>query len=303
MRRITAVTLLLFFAAGIAQAEDVPPRRFVSEAHRSNAPAPPAQSPVADEATTPGEQFFGDQPSFPSPNEARRTTTVQFVSSNQEEPIEEETPPVEPAPPIAKPAHLEAEPAPAAPVLAEPQANTPIHLEPPAARPLPTLERPGANASADSRLSSPMASIATIGGSLAVVLGLFFIMAWFMRRNLPRGNARLPDEIVQVLGQSTLGNRQPVQLIRCGNKLVLLATTPQGLTPLTEITDPLEVDRLAGLCLQSQPYSATQAFGQLLHQQSSDSTGNRNRTSGLDSLNDLAASRLEQLRAQTNPNG
>jgi hypothetical protein len=39
-----------------------------------------------------------------------------------------------------------------------------------------------------------------------------------------------------------------MQLVRCGNKLLLLATSASGVQPLTEVTDPDEVDRLTRLC-------------------------------------------------------
>lgn len=295
---IATILLVLVSPAGTTLGDDTLSRRFATEAQRGQAPAPPAEPPVASESTRPGEQFFGEQPAFPSPNEARRPTTVQFISTSKPTPEADEAPVDQPAAPVDQPTQFES----AAPPV-ETQVLAPMQLEPPSGRPLPSLDQPGQSSATSDRLSSPMASIATIGGSLAVVLSLFFALAWLMRRNMPRGTTRLPDEIVQVLGRTTLGNRQPVQLIRCGNKLILLATTPSGLTPLTEITDPMEVDRLAGLCLQTQPYSTTQAFGQVLHHHGRDSGGHSTGNASMAGLNDLAASRLEQLRAQTSRNG
>ncbi|OHB67123.1 MAG: hypothetical protein A2V70_11890 [Planctomycetes bacterium RBG_13_63_9] len=106
----------------------------------------------------------------------------------------------------------------------------------------------------------------TVAGSLAVVLGIFFLVAWGMRRAGPAGSAVLPTEVFELLGQATMSNRQQVHLFRCGNKLVLVSVTPAGAETLTEITDPLEVDRLAGLCQQMQPNSATEAFRQVFRQ-------------------------------------
>ena len=42
--------------------------------------------------------------------------------------------------------------------------------------------------------------------------------------------------------------KQEMQLVRLGNKLLLLAVTPEGAETLTEITDPVEIDRLSELC-------------------------------------------------------
>jgi hypothetical protein len=57
-----------------------------------------------------------------------------------------------------------------------------------------------------------------------------------------------------------------MHLLRCGNKLLLVSVTPAGAETLTEVTDPLEVDRLAGLCRQAHAQSATVAFRQVFQQ-------------------------------------
>jgi flagellar biogenesis protein FliO len=114
--------------------------------------------------------------------------------------------------------------------------------------------------------SSPLSAMITAGGSLAIVLGLFFIVAWVMRKAAPRGSLLLPKEVFEILGRAPLGARQQVQLLRCGNKLLLVSITPSGAETLTEVTDPLEVDRIAGICQQTRPKSATAAFRQVFQQ-------------------------------------
>jgi len=115
-----------------------------------------------------------------------------------------------------------------------------------------------------------LTSAVTVVSSLAVVLGLFFVLAWAMRRAAPRGSMILPGEVVEVLGRAPLAGRQQVHLLRCGAKLLLVSVTPTGAKTLTEITDSDEVNRLAGLCRQAHPDSATatfrQVFGQLSRQ-------------------------------------
>jgi flagellar biogenesis protein FliO len=110
-----------------------------------------------------------------------------------------------------------------------------------------------------------------VAGGLAVVLGLFLVVAWAFRRAAPSGYAPLPDEAVESLGRAALGHQLQVQLVRCGGKLVLLSVTPSGAEPLTEITEPDEVTRLVALCRQSQPNSASQAFRQVFQQFASQS--------------------------------
>ncbi len=108
--------------------------------------------------------------------------------------------------------------------------------------------------------------IVTLGGSLALVLGVFFLIVWAVRCAAPRGLTVLPSEVVEVLGRAPLAGRQQLHLLRCGKKLILVSVTPAGAETLTEITEPEEVDRLAGLCQQARPNSATAAFRQVLRQ-------------------------------------
>jgi flagellar biogenesis protein FliO len=109
-------------------------------------------------------------------------------------------------------------------------------------------------------------SLITVASSLAVVLGLFFLVAWAMRRAAPRGSVLLPGEVVEVLGRAALATRGQVHVLRFGNKLLLVSVSPTGVETLAEITDREEVDRLAGLCRQAHPQSATAAFRHVFQQ-------------------------------------
>jgi flagellar biogenesis protein FliO len=122
------------------------------------------------------------------------------------------------------------------------------------------------------RAASGEASIAPGGpllttlGSLAVVLCLFFAVAWIMRRGTPHALAMLPGEVVEILGRAALPGRHQMHLVRCGQKLLLVAVSTTGADTLTEITDPAEVDRLCGLCRESHPKSATATFRSIFNQ-------------------------------------
>ncbi len=109
-------------------------------------------------------------------------------------------------------------------------------------------------------------SLLTVGASLATVLGLFFLAAWFMRRATPAGSLALPSDVFEVLGRAPLASRQQAYLLRCGKKLLLVSITSAGAETLTEITDADEVLRLAGLCRQKHPQSATAAFREVFGQ-------------------------------------
>ena len=47
---------------------------------------------------------------------------------------------------------------------------------------------------------SSLSAMITVGGSLAIVLGLFSIIAWAMRKTAPRGSLLLPKEVFEILG-------------------------------------------------------------------------------------------------------
>lgn len=115
-------------------------------------------------------------------------------------------------------------------------------------------------------------SLVPVFGSLGVVLGLFFLVMWVLRRGMPKSSQSLPTEVVEVLGRTALGSRQHAHLLRCGNKLLLVSLSATGAETLTEVTDPIEVDRLAGLCRQSQPHSATATFRNIFQQFGRDRT-------------------------------
>lgn len=122
----------------------------------------------------------------------------------------------------------------------------------------------GATASRPKPVGASQA-IGTVGGSLAVVLGIFFLFAWLMRKHLPAGTKPLPKEAVEMLGRAPLLGRQQLSLLKVGNKLVLLAVSPLGgAEAITEITDPAEVDRLIGLCQSARPGSVATSFRQAL---------------------------------------
>ncbi len=102
--------------------------------------------------------------------------------------------------------------------------------------------------------------------SLAIVLGLFFLLVWLARCALPKSATALPSDVLEVLGRSPLASRHHLQLIRLGRRLLLVSVTAEGAETLAEITDPDEVNHLSGLCRQSQPNSISGSFRQILHQ-------------------------------------
>jgi flagellar biogenesis protein FliO len=178
------------------------------------------------------------------------------------------------------------EPSPVAPALFRDETSRPLapSLAPVAAtspadakeRPAVALSRPDARpvvklsaaptADAAARPRSGVSSFFGVIGALGIVLGAFLIVVLFLRRGLPKGARLLPTEAVEVLGRLPFPGRQQGHLIRVGNKIALVSFSTGGAETLLEITDPLEVDRLAGLCRSADPHSATTSFRGVVEQ-------------------------------------
>ena len=124
----------------------------------------------------------------------------------------------------------------------------------------------------------------TMGGALFLVIGLFLVFAWMMRRTSMRTGGMLPQGVVEVLGHQVITGRQQVHLLRIGKRLLLVAVSPDSIETLTEITDPMEVDRIAGVCRQSGPGSSTGAFQAVMRQFSQDSNQSQDPIPTVDQL-------------------
>ena len=146
----------------------------------------------------------------------------------------------------------------AAATIAAPAADSALPLKP--------LQKPSGEANGRFRAPSAGNAVTKVITSLAVVLGLFLLGVLILRKANARGGAMLPGEVVQTLGRAPLSGRQEMHLVRVGNKLLLLSVTATGAETLTEITEPEEIDRLAGICRQSHPDSITASFREILWQ-------------------------------------
>ena len=131
-----------------------------------------------------------------------------------------------------------------------------LTLKPPRSESEGTIEKP----------RSPWASLISMVASLCVVIGLFLGLAWTLRRTTGQPFGSLPKEVVQILGRTAMAPRQQVYLLRFGSKLILVSHQLGQTETLSEIEDPLEVDRLSGLCEQNASGSVTQSFRQVFQQ-------------------------------------
>ena len=108
--------------------------------------------------------------------------------------------------------------------------------------------------------SSELSTLLTGAASLGIVLGLFLLVVWVVRRGTPKNSGLLPREAVEVLGRAPLVGRQHMHLVRCANKILLIYASPTGVETLTEITDPAEVEHLRSICQPEAAHGATSSF-------------------------------------------
>jgi len=100
------------------------------------------------------------------------------------------------------------------------------------------------SASKDAGSSSAGAFLAALVVVLLFVLGL----AKLILKRSPYSISGLPTDAVDVLGRRAVDPRNSVYMIKVGNRLILMGSSPNGLSPLAEITDPIEVASLTNVC-------------------------------------------------------
>lgn len=106
---------------------------------------------------------------------------------------------------------------------------------------------------------------ATLWPTLCVV-GLIVVGARWVKSRSPNTVRSLPTEAFEILGRKSIDTRTSVVLARHGRRLLLLSLSPHGLQTLAEVTDPVEVDCLSGLCHATQrEQSLAATFRSLLH--------------------------------------
>jgi flagellar biogenesis protein FliO len=232
--------------------------------------------PVATEQTPPGNSLprYGTGVEQAVHNES---APVEAAEHKQSQPTPE---PHTPEPHTPKEAPLAATPLPgvALPLTTDysPASDTPAsdesrHLAP-RSKPAAQLAGEGQSLSdgIKSRLPasfSKLDSLTTAGAGLAIVVGLFFVCMWLLRRSSgAKHGGVLPNEAFAVLGRAPLTPQSFAQLLRVGNKLVLVAISADGIQPLTEVIDPIEVDRLTGVCASGRGHGPAAEFQQVLAQ-------------------------------------
>lgn len=110
------------------------------------------------------------------------------------------------------------------------------------------LERSGGSLSTPQRNHFFSGPVATIAGALAITLGLFAVVVVIARRGgsiHPRG---LPREAFEVIGQTAIGPRQRLMIVRVGTQALVIGTSPAGIQTVAQFDDPDEAGQLIAQC-------------------------------------------------------
>jgi flagellar biogenesis protein FliO len=107
-----------------------------------------------------------------------------------------------------------------------------------------------AHAKTDGKTEKPSAAYSSWSalGALVVVVGLILVIARLLRRHAPMFQQSLPTDALEILGRRAIDPRQSILLVRIGSRILVVGSSPNGLNPLGQIDDAVEVDVLAGLC-------------------------------------------------------
>ena len=110
----------------------------------------------------------------------------------------------------------------------------------------------------------------SVAGSLLIVVAAFFLLVILFRKVSPQANRQLPKEAFECLGRHFLTQKQQLQVLRLGNRIVLVSVMPEGVSTLAEMTDPDEVVSFLGHFRRLDAHSATEMFRKTIANMSDD---------------------------------
>jgi len=120
-------------------------------------------------------------------------------------------------------------------------------------RSLPLPSRTGAVESETPRKKSITGSnsLLTTALSLGLIVGALVIVGRVMKRYGFQSRQSLPADAFEILGRRQIDSRTAVHLVKCGSRILVLGVGTEGIRTLSEIDDPVEVERLTDACQQS----------------------------------------------------
>lgn len=113
--------------------------------------------------------------------------------------------------------------------------------------------KPSLTSSDDSKTTSQFGSlsgsIGTTIGALVVTLGLFAVMVVVMKRFQQNQQPKsLPGEAFEVIGETEIGPKQKLMVVRCGVQALVIGVSPMGIQNVAQIDDPDEAGQFIAQC-------------------------------------------------------
>ncbi len=123
-------------------------------------------------------------------------------------------------------------------------------------RPVLPLRKPGEKLSLQDkektankkRLGSTSQQLGTTTLVLGGIVAMILFVSRLMKKHTRLGTMNLSSEVLEVLGRKMLDSRHAIHYVLCGNRILVLGTSLEGMRTLAEITDPVEIDRIRGEC-------------------------------------------------------
>ena len=92
-------------------------------------------------------------------------------------------------------------------------------------------------------------SLGTMVGALVVTLGLFTILVLVVKRVQTNPKQMgLPREAFEVIGETTIGPKQKLMVVRCGVQALVVGVSPSGIQSVAQIDDPDEAGQFIAQC-------------------------------------------------------
>jgi flagellar biogenesis protein FliO len=99
--------------------------------------------------------------------------------------------------------------------------------------------------------------------SLAIVLGLIFVLRWGAQRLFGKTVASRASRAVQVISRNVISPKQQLLVVQVGRRLVVVGDSGQQMNALCEITDPDEITALVGQLHEEKRELTGNPFGAL----------------------------------------
>ncbi len=111
---------------------------------------------------------------------------------------------------------------------------------------------------------TPYMEMVRLAVSLGAVLSLVVGGAWAFKKFVPRTAGMFGSGPLKVIARTYLAPRQMVCLVSVPGKLLVVGSTQQSLSPLAEIDDPVEIERVLSLLETSSPRGASETFKNMM---------------------------------------